>query len=140
MSGPGKETGAAEQRRPSASEAELTADLKPRGALERMMIQQMARAHDTTLTCFDRAEAAPEAAAREVELRLAARFMALFLQQASTLERRRALARQAAAGDTVEDETAPAPPPGATAPLNRHQRRALAKRQRKARKRLAAAA
>ena len=42
MSEPGKETGAAEQRRPSASEAELVADLKPRGALERMMIQQSA--------------------------------------------------------------------------------------------------
>ena len=94
MSGPGKETGAAEQRRPSASEAELVADLKPMGALERMMIQQMARAHDTTMACFDRAEAG-EAAAREVELRLAARFMALFMQQAGALDRRRAQARQA---------------------------------------------
>ena len=66
MSEPGKDTGngadggAASQRRPSASEAELTADLKPAGALERMMIQQMARAHDTTLACFDRAEAAAQ--------------------------------------------------------------------------------
>ncbi len=87
--------GAADQRRISASEAELSADLKPTGALERMMIQQMARAHDTTLACFDRAEAA-EAAAREVELRLAARFMTLFMQQAGALDRRRAQARQAA--------------------------------------------
>ena len=85
----------AEGRRPSASEAELVADLKPSGALERMMIEQMARAHDTTMACFDRAEAAPEGAGREVELRLAARFMALFMQQAATLDRRRAQARQA---------------------------------------------
>ncbi len=56
----------------------------------------MARAHDTTLACFDRAEAAPEVpGAREVELRLAARFMALFMQQAVALERRRAQAHQA---------------------------------------------
>ena len=41
--------GSADQQRPSASEAELVADLKPTGALERMKIQQMARAHDTTL-------------------------------------------------------------------------------------------
>ena len=98
MSEPGKETGAAEQRRPSASEAELVADLKPRGALERMMIQQMARAHDTTLACFDRAESTPETetpGAREVELRLAARFMALFMQQAVALDRRRTQTRQA---------------------------------------------
>ncbi len=90
--------GAAEQRRVSASEAELIADLKPTGALERMMIQQMARAHDTTMACFDRAEAALETetpGAREVELRLAARFMALFMQQAGALDRRRAQARQA---------------------------------------------
>ncbi len=85
----------AEQRRPSASEAELAADLKPAGALERMMIQQMARAHDTTLACFDRAEGASEPAACEIELRLAARFMALFMQQAGALDRRRAQARQA---------------------------------------------
>ena len=97
------ETGNADRkRRASASEAELMADIKPTGALERMMIQQMARAHDTTLACFDRAEAAPEAAApeaaaREVELRLAARFMALFMQQAGALDRRRAQARQAEA-------------------------------------------
>ncbi len=90
--------GAAEQRRPSVSEAELVADLKPTGALERMMIQQMARAHDTTLACFDRAEATPETetpGAREVELRLAARFMALSMQQAVALDRRRAQTRQA---------------------------------------------
>ena len=87
--------GMGEPREPSASEAELCADLKPTGALERMMIQQMARAHDTTLACFDRAEAAPEPAAREVELRLAARFMALFMQQAGALNRRRTQARQA---------------------------------------------
>ena len=89
----------AEQRRPSASEAELVADLKPTGVLERMMIQQMARAHDTTMACFDRAETAGETAAesgvREVELRLAARFMALFMQQAGALDRRRAQVRQA---------------------------------------------
>ncbi len=95
--GNGADGGAASQRRPSASEAELTADLKPAGALERMMIQQMARAHDTTLACFDRAEAAAEAGAREVELRLAARFMTLFMQQAVALERRRTQAHQAEA-------------------------------------------
>ena len=88
----------AEPRRASDSEAALAADLKPTGALERMMIQQMARAHDTTMACFDRAEAAAETetpGAREVELRLAARFMALFMQQAGALDRRRAQARQA---------------------------------------------
>ncbi len=90
--------GMGEPREPSASEAELCADLKPTGALERMMIQQMARAHDTTMACFDRAEAA-EAAAREVELRLAARFMTLFMQQALALDRRRAQARQAEEAD-----------------------------------------
>ena len=96
MSVSGKVTGnGVEQRRVSASEAELIADLKPTGALERMMIQQMARAHDTTMACFNRAEVAAEAGAREVELRLAARFMALFMQQAGALDRRRAQARQA---------------------------------------------
>ncbi len=98
MSETGTDTGngAAVERRPSASEAALAADLKPTGALERMMIQQMARAHDTTLACFGRAEAAEETpGARAVELRLAARFMALFMQQAGALDRRRAQARQA---------------------------------------------
>ncbi len=147
------------RRRLSSSEAELVADLKPAGALERMMIQQMARAHDTTMACFDRAEQAVETTeapgAREVELRLAARFMTLFMQQIGALERRRVQARQAAAdetaegetakgetaeGETAKGETAPAPPREATARLSRHERRALAKRQRKARKRLAEAA
>ncbi len=88
--------GSADQQRPSASEAELVADLKPTGALEHMKIQQMARAHDTTLACFDRAEVG-EPAAREVELRLAARFMILFMQQAGALDRRRGALDAAAA-------------------------------------------
>ncbi|MDH3475158.1 MAG: hypothetical protein OEM59_15875 [Rhodospirillales bacterium] len=86
--------------RRARAEAELAADLKPQGALERMVVEQMAAAHVATMASFDRAEAAPhgtapDAAAREIELRLAARFMTLFLRQAATLERRRALARQA---------------------------------------------
>jgi hypothetical protein len=86
--------------RRARAEAELAADLEPRGALERMVVEQMAAAHVATMASFDRAEAtpdgtAPDAAAREIELRLAARFMILFLRQAATLERRRSLARQA---------------------------------------------
>jgi hypothetical protein len=80
---------------------------------EAMLGEQMAACHRVVLDCLGRAERAGEAeAARHGELRLAARFMALFLRQSGALDRhrdhlRRAQEAQAKAGrDSLNREVA----------------------------------
>lgn len=63
---------------------------------ETMLAEQMAACHSVVLDCLGRAERAGEAeAARHGELRLAARFMTLFLRQSGALDRHRDHLRRA---------------------------------------------
>jgi hypothetical protein len=63
---------------------------------EAMLAEQMAACHRVVLDCLGRAEGAGEAeTARHGELRLAARFMTLFLRQSGALDRHRDHIRRA---------------------------------------------
>ncbi len=71
-------------------------DGAPHGDREAMLAEQMAACHRVVLDCLGRAGRAGDAeAARHGELRLAARFMALFLRQSGTLDRHRDHLRRA---------------------------------------------
>ncbi len=72
----------------------------PRGNREAMLAEQMAACHRVVLDCLARATRAGDAeAARHGELRLAARFMSLFLGQNGALDRHRDHLRRARAAD-----------------------------------------
>jgi hypothetical protein len=72
----------------------------PRDDREAMLAEQMAACHQVVLDCLARATRAGDAeAARHGELRLAARFMTLFLRQSGALDRHRDHLRRAREAD-----------------------------------------